>query len=95
MRIGLTYPKLRMGRYTPIYCDNAADADQGAAMYPSIVGHEIVGNVVRVGDRVKNLKTGDIVGVGSNVWSCGECFACQKDLEQYCVITPRCLPFVD
>jgi len=49
------------------------------------VGHEIVGKAVRVGDRVTSVKVGDIVGVGPNVWSCGECSACKKDLERYCV----------
>ncbi len=57
-------------------------------MYPSVVGHEIVGEVRRVGDKVTSVKISDIVGVGPNVWSCGECSACKKDMEQYCVRFP-------
>ena len=58
---------------------------QGSTLYPSVVGHEIVGEVVRVGDKVQSVRVGDIVGVGPNAWSCGKCSACDKDLEQYCV----------
>ena len=54
-------------------------------MYPIVVGHEIVGKAVRVGSRVSLVKVGDTVGVGANSWSCGECRACKRDLEQYCV----------
>lgn len=54
-------------------------------MYPIVVGHEIVGKVVRVGDKVTEFRAGDTVGVGANSGSCGECRACNRDLEQYCV----------
>ncbi|EXJ84059.1 hypothetical protein A1O3_04726 [Capronia epimyces CBS 606.96] len=56
----------------------------GGTMYPSVVGHEIVGEAVRVGDKVKSVKVGDTVGVGPNAWSCGDCSSCQRGLEQYC-----------
>jgi D-arabinose 1-dehydrogenase-like Zn-dependent alcohol dehydrogenase len=37
-----------------------------------------VGEVVRVGPKVENgLKVGDIVGVGAQCDSCGECDICQ------------------
>ena len=58
---------------------------QGGTMYPSVVGHEIVGIVRRIGSDVKDIKAGDLVGVGPNVWRCGKCSACERDLEQYCV----------
>jgi alcohol dehydrogenase (NADP+) len=54
-------------------------------MYPVVVGHEIVGKAVRVGPKVTSVKVGDMVGVGANAWSCGECQACQTNNEQYCV----------
>lgn len=48
--------------------------------YPVCVGHEIVGNVVRVGSKVKDIKIGDRVGVGPHCWSCenqkGDCEPC-------------------
>jgi D-arabinose 1-dehydrogenase-like Zn-dependent alcohol dehydrogenase len=56
-------------------------------MYPMVMGHEIVGTVVRVGSKVSEFKVSDVVGVGANAWSCGKCRACEKDLEQYCVCT--------
>jgi D-arabinose 1-dehydrogenase-like Zn-dependent alcohol dehydrogenase len=50
-----------------------------SAMYPQVVGHEIVGEVLRVGDKVdKNIKVGDIVGVGAQCDSCQDCEYCDK-----------------
>ncbi|KAI0660682.1 GroES-like protein [Cubamyces menziesii] len=51
---------------------------------PLIVGHEIVGKVTRVGEKVKGLRPGDRVGVGGGVTSCGECRACNEGYENYC-----------
>jgi alcohol dehydrogenase (NADP+) len=48
-------------------------------MYPQVVGHEIVGEVIRIGDKVdKNIKIGDIVGVGAQCDSCQDCEYCDK-----------------
>lgn len=48
--------------------------------YPVCVGHEIVGHAVRVGDKVKDIKVGDRVGVGAQSGAClnqkGDCEAC-------------------
>lgn len=49
-----------------------------------VVGHEIVGEAVRVGKEVKHVKVGDIVGVGAQCGSCLSCGRCQTDNEQYC-----------
>ena len=53
-------------------------------MYPSVPGHEIVGRIVAVGDKVKNFKIGDLAGVGCMVDSCGHCHPCNDGEEQYC-----------
>lgn len=53
-------------------------------MYPMIPGHEFVGIVTEVGSDVKKFKVGDHVGVGCMIGSCGECDACEKQVEQYC-----------
>ncbi|KAI9634513.1 NADP-dependent alcohol dehydrogenase [Dioszegia hungarica] len=53
-------------------------------MYPQVVGHEIVGKVVRVGKDVKHLKEGDVAGVGAQCDSCLECDSCKKGEENYC-----------
>ncbi|KAI0364067.1 GroES-like protein [Pilatotrama ljubarskyi] len=51
---------------------------------PLIVGHEIVGRVTRVGEKVRDLKPGDRVGVGAAVGSCMQCRACNDNYENYC-----------
>jgi len=53
-------------------------------LYPSVPGHEIVGRVVAIGAQVTQFKTGDLVGVGCMVDSCGHCPPCHEGEEQYC-----------
>jgi alcohol dehydrogenase (NADP+) len=52
--------------------------------YPIVPGHEIVGRVARVGDKVTKLKVGDVAAVGCLVDSCRTCQSCKEGLEQYC-----------
>ncbi|MDQ6623763.1 MAG: NAD(P)-dependent alcohol dehydrogenase [Verrucomicrobiota bacterium] len=52
--------------------------------YPQVVGHEIVGKVVKTGKNVTKHKVGDLVGVGCIVDSCRHCASCHADLENYC-----------
>jgi uncharacterized zinc-type alcohol dehydrogenase-like protein len=63
---------------------HTARGDWGETEYPCITGHEIVGQVTRVGSSVTKFKTGDRVGVGCLVNSCGKCEPCKDGLEQYC-----------
>ncbi|KAL8286163.1 hypothetical protein RQP46_004651 [Phenoliferia psychrophenolica] len=49
-----------------------------------VVGHEIVGVVVRVGSKVTHVKVGDIAGVGAQNDSCGTCTYCEQHREPYC-----------
>jgi alcohol dehydrogenase (NADP+) len=57
-------------------------AGWGEALWPQVVGHEICGVAVRVGSEVKHVKVGDIVGVGAQCDSCGQCpEACAKNRE--------------
>jgi len=53
--------------------------------YPVVPGHEIIGEVTRVGGKAKKHRVGDIVGVGCLVDSCRHCADCEEGLEQYCV----------
>ncbi len=53
-------------------------------VYPVVPGHEIVGRVVRVGDRVSGFKPGDLAAVGCLVDSCGTCPDCRAGEEQFC-----------
>lgn len=62
--------------------------DFGMSTFPLVPGHEIVGIVQMIGDRVSKFKVGDTVGVGCLVDSCRECENCKQDLEQYCLNGP-------
>ncbi len=53
-------------------------------LYPSVPGHEIVGRVVAVGNKVQGYSVGDLAGVGCMVDSCGHCDSCHEGEEQYC-----------
>nr|WP_216087054.1 zinc-dependent alcohol dehydrogenase [Stanieria cyanosphaera] len=48
-----------------------------------ILGHEFMGEVVEVGQGVKNLNIGDRVVVPFTI-SCGGCFFCKRDLWSLC-----------
>lgn len=56
------------------------------SIFPMVPGHEIVGIVTRVGDKVSKYKLGDKVGVGCFVDSCRTCAECKAGLEQYCTV---------
>ncbi|KAL1408569.1 hypothetical protein Q8F55_005382 [Vanrija albida] len=49
-----------------------------------VAGHEIAGEVVRVGSQVKDLKVGDKVGIGAQCDACGECRWCGDHRENLC-----------
>jgi alcohol dehydrogenase (NADP+) len=57
----------------------------GGSIFPMVPGHEIAGVVDAVGSGVQRFSTGDRVGVGCLVDSCGECEYCQAGEEQFCV----------
>jgi len=63
---------------------HSARNEWGGAHYPLVPGHEIVGRVSALGDKVKRFKLGDLVGVGCLVDSCRHCQTCNEGLEQYC-----------
>ncbi|HXJ91602.1 MAG TPA: alcohol dehydrogenase catalytic domain-containing protein [Terriglobia bacterium] len=52
---------------------------------PLILGHEIAGRVVEIGEGVQDLTVGDRVGVPWLYWSCGECDFCREGYENLCV----------
>lgn len=56
----------------------------GGSIYPMVPGHEIVGKISKVGEKVKNFRVGDLAGVGCFVDSCRTCASCTKGNEQYC-----------
>ena len=56
----------------------------GKVDYPMCVGHEIIAELVKVGDEVKDLKVGDKVAFGPFRTCCGECKWCQKGWTHAC-----------
>jgi len=52
--------------------------------FPLVLGHEIVGRVLAVGDDVRELEPGVRVGVPWLGWTCGECRYCRDGRENLC-----------
>ena len=52
---------------------------------PLILGHEIVGRVVKRGSAVQSVQMGDRVGVPWVQWTCGQCEFCREGNENLCV----------
>jgi L-iditol 2-dehydrogenase len=50
---------------------------------PAVFGHELAGDVVAIGDNVANFAVGQRV-VAANSAPCGECFFCNRGMENLC-----------
>ena len=57
---------------------------QGVLEHPRIPGHESVGEVTEVGDKVEDLEVGDKI---VRDWrdTCGTCYYCRKGLYNFCL----------
>lgn len=55
-----------------------------AGPFPRVPGHEIVGRVVEVGPRVRDLKVGELAAVGWVTSACGDCEQCREGLAGAC-----------
>jgi uncharacterized zinc-type alcohol dehydrogenase-like protein len=53
-------------------------------VFPMVPGHEIVGQVVAVGEKVSRFSVGQRVGVGVYIDSCRECKNCLAGEGNYC-----------
>ena len=60
------------------------DNDWGFSAYPLVPGHEVVGTIAAVGERVTDRKVGERVGIGWSCGSCGHCEWCNHGLELHC-----------
>ena len=63
---------------------HTARNDWGGTRYPNIPGHEIVGKVTAVGNKVTRHAVGDLVAVGCMVDSCMACDQCLEGWEVFC-----------
>ncbi|MBN1537314.1 MAG: zinc-dependent alcohol dehydrogenase family protein [Anaerolineales bacterium] len=60
------------------------DGDLTEPKLPLILGHEIVGEIVEVGENVRDLKMGERVGVPWLGFTDGTCRYCQRGMENLC-----------
>ena len=51
--------------------------------FPQVLGHELAGEIVRVGDAVSGLELGDYVSAETHI-SCGHCVQCTTDQRHLC-----------
>jgi len=59
--------------------------DWRISSYPFVPGHEAVGKIIAVGDRVKNLKIGQRVGLGWMSECCNGCQHCLSGDQHLCL----------
>src|SRR6056297_4231890 len=50
---------------------------------PHIMGHEVAGEVVKIGNRVKKVQEGDFVSSETHI-PCGHCYQCQTGQQHIC-----------
>ena len=63
---------------------HVADGDLTEPKLPLILGHEIVGTVVKIGESVKQFKAGERIGIPWLGYTCGVCQFCKKGQENLC-----------
>ena len=60
------------------------DNEWGISQYPVVLGHEVVGRVVAVGENVKGIRLEQRVGVGWFSASCMHCRQCMSGSHNLC-----------
>ncbi|RZS97646.1 zinc-dependent alcohol dehydrogenase family protein [Cecembia calidifontis] len=68
-------------------CHTELDEIEGRTpppFFPVIPGHQVIGIVEKVGEKVSILKEGERVGVAWIFSACGHCEYCEKGLENLC-----------
>ena len=63
---------------------HVVEGDLPTLVSPIIPGHEIVGRIVRVGNKVSILSEGDLVGIPWLHHACGRCEYCTTTRENLC-----------
>ncbi|MBA4418632.1 MAG: alcohol dehydrogenase [Syntrophus sp. (in: bacteria)] len=68
-------------------CHTELDEIEGRTpptLFPIVLGHQIVGRVVRTGSKVSKFTTGDRVGVAWIHSACGKCKYCEEGNDNLC-----------
>lgn len=68
-------------------CHTELDEIEGRLMppkLPMILGHEIIGQVEKMGPATGRYQKGDRVGIAWIHWACGQCYFCKKGNENLC-----------
>ncbi|MCA3747563.1 MAG: zinc-dependent alcohol dehydrogenase family protein [Rubrobacter sp.] len=63
---------------------HVVDGELKEPKLPLVPGHQIVGTVERVGERVERFAPGDRVGIPWLGWTCGRCRYCRSGRENLC-----------
>src|ERR1043166_1876590 len=63
---------------------HVVEGDLPQRLAPVIPGHQIVGEIVELGDGVRDVAIGDRVGVAWLRRTCGECGFCKSQRENLC-----------
>jgi uncharacterized zinc-type alcohol dehydrogenase-like protein len=58
--------------------------DWDMSRYPLVPGHEVIGEIVELGDQVTHLEKGDRVGVGWQQGACMHCLDCLSGHHNLC-----------
>ncbi len=61
--------------------------DWGLTKYPFVPGHEVIGTISALGETVRHLRIGQIVGLGWYARSCGICRECISGRPHLCFIS--------
>ncbi|NQS90346.1 alcohol dehydrogenase catalytic domain-containing protein [Patescibacteria group bacterium] len=52
--------------------------------FPRVIGHELAGEIVEVGEKVKNYKLGQKIAVAPAI-PCGSCYYCRRGMQSMCL----------
>ncbi len=52
--------------------------------FPRIIGHEVSGEIVEVGGKVKNHKIGEKIAIAPAI-PCGRCYYCRRGMQSMCI----------
>jgi propanol-preferring alcohol dehydrogenase len=64
---------------------HVVDGDLDEPKLPLVPGHQIVGEVLGVGEGAERFAEGDRVGIPWLGWTCGECRYCRSGRENLCL----------